>query len=67
MLDAGGVPGAALAEHGQARAAVFAALVVMGCRGQQVVRETAQALLAGPMEILGRSTETLRVEAYIVA
>ncbi len=58
---------AAFAEHGQAGAAVFTALVVVGGGGQQVIGERLQALLIGRVEIGQRCAELLGTEAHVVA
>ncbi|MCY1411296.1 hypothetical protein D9M71_266800 [compost metagenome] len=62
-----GEPGGPLAQHRQARAAVFAALVVMGGGGQQVVGKTRCARGAAVMEVRQGGAEALWVEAHVVA
>src|SRR5690606_853164 len=64
--DTFGIPGSALAEYRQARAAVFTALVVMGGSGQQIERMLRGPFGAGLMKTLDAGTEVFGIEAHVV-
>ncbi|MCY1439987.1 hypothetical protein D9M71_562410 [compost metagenome] len=61
------VPFTALTQDGQARAGIFAALVIVGRGGEQVVGKQLQTLAVGFMEIGHRRTELLGAEADVIA
>ncbi|MNT23111.1 hypothetical protein D3C72_1585230 [compost metagenome] len=60
-------PARPLAQHRQARAAVFAALVVMGGGGQQVGGKARRAHDAVAVEVRQWGAEALRVETHVIA
>ncbi|MNF93367.1 hypothetical protein D3C84_760400 [compost metagenome] len=61
------VPFTALTQDGQARAGIFAALVIVGRGGEQVVGKQLQTLAVGFMEIGHRRTELLGAEAHVIS
>ena len=67
QADLFGVPFTAFAQHCQARAGVFAAFVIVGRGGEQVVREIGQALGTGLMKIRHRGAELFGAEANVIA